>query len=210
MSSFYMAITDTNWFSLLREDYTNGVIGQYVNFWTPGTKEFKALEPGELFLFKLHNRKTTGEKGEIVGGAFFSHFEKLSMDAAWEKYGRGNGRSSLQSMQDSLQGMRERINLQNSIDIGCIILENVFFLDKWLDEPVDWNKNIVSGKKYSTSEQPGAEIYQKIWEHKKGNYLSDIEAIEKIDYEIENLQIEGREKSALVKVRVNQGVFRER
>ena len=43
-----------------------GKIGKYVNFWTPGTREFKAIEPGDMFLFKLHNKKSIGENGIVT------------------------------------------------------------------------------------------------------------------------------------------------
>ena len=76
------------------------LVGKKVNIWTPGTREFKAIKPGELFLFKVHNKKSTGEKGEIVGGGYFAYYEQLSIPDAWEKYGRGNGRESLQKMQE--------------------------------------------------------------------------------------------------------------
>ena len=141
MSQFYVGITDTSWYSLLREDYNNGGLGKQVNFWTPGTREFKAIKPGELFLFKVHNKKSTGEKGEIVGGGYFAYYEQLSIPDAWEKYGRGNGRESLQKMQEALKGMQQKNNMQVGVEIGCIILDNVFFLDKLIDEPIDWSKN---------------------------------------------------------------------
>lgn len=70
---FYVGITDANWAYMLRKEYNNGKLGRYENFWTPGTREFKAIEPGDMFLFKLHNRKYTGENGEIVGGGYFSN-----------------------------------------------------------------------------------------------------------------------------------------
>lgn len=210
MSIFYVGITDTNWVSVLREEYYNRKLGKYVNFWTPGTREFKAIEPGDMFLFKLHNRKSTGENGEIVGGGYFSYYEKLSILDAWEKYGRGNGRDSLQQMQESLHGMQEKNNIQSSIEIGCIILENAFFLDKWIEEPSDWGKSIVSGKRYTTDTKIGAEIYNTVNEVKKENSNSDSEIVYEIEMEMDNLSLEGRERVALVKTRVNQGIFRER
>lgn len=45
-------------------------------------------------------------------------------------------------MQKSLKGMQEKINSQSSAEIGCIILENLFYLDKWIDEPVDWGGKV--------------------------------------------------------------------
>ncbi|MDD6396562.1 MAG: HNH endonuclease [Firmicutes bacterium] len=194
----------------MKEDYKKGKLSKYINFWTLGMKKFKALEAGDLFLFKLHNRKSTGENGEIVGGAFFSHYEILSIYDAWEKYGRGNGRESLQVMQDSLKEMREKNNLQSNISIGCIILKDAFFFDKWIDEPIDWNKNIVSGKKYYTDEQVGAELYRTVWNCINGKYKSDEDIIAEIDTEMEALQLEGQERLELIKVRVNQSVFRDR
>lgn len=210
VSVFYVGITDSNWFSLLREEYNKGLLAKQVNFWTPGTREFKAIESGDLFLFKLHNKKSTGENGEIVGGGYFSHYEKMSISDAWIKYGRGNGRESLETMQESLKGMQEKINTQTSIEIGCIILKNVFFLNKWIGEPADWGKSIVSGKKYSTDTEIGADLYNLVIEGIKGKQKSDAEIIEEIENEIGNLSLEGKERLSLVKTRVNQSVFRER
>lgn len=99
MSVFYVGITDSNWFSFLQEDYNNGILSSKVNFWMPGTKEFKVLESGDLFLFKLHNKKSTGE----------------------------NGCESLGIMKKSLKGMQEKINAQSNDEIGCIILERAIW-----------------------------------------------------------------------------------
>jgi putative restriction endonuclease len=46
-----VAITDYDWFQALRvrEDWPE------VNFWAPSGTNFRALQPGELFLFKLHS-----------------------------------------------------------------------------------------------------------------------------------------------------------
>ena len=166
MSMFYVGITHTDWFLQLRNDYRNNRLEKYVNFWTPGTKEFKAIGEGELFLFKLHNNKAKRENGEIVGGAFFSHFEKMGIQDAWKTYGRGNGRESLGAMRLSLKEVRERNHMATSEEeIGCIILENAFFFDResWITEPENWKKNIVSGKRYSTDEQVGEELYRAVW-----------------------------------------------
>lgn len=210
MSDFYVGIADRDWVSLLRGEHYNGKLEKYVNFWTPGTREFKVIKPGDMFLFKLHNKKSTGENGEIVGGGYFAYYEKLRIADAWEKYGRGNGRDSLQKMQESLQGIQEKNNMQSSIEIGCIILENVFFLDKWIDEPFDWGKNIVSGKRYTTDTEIGAELYNTVYERKKQNSMSDAEIVEEIEIEMDHLSLKGKDRVALVKTRVNQGVFREK
>ena len=58
----FFGVTDPRWFEFLRAE--PGV--EEVNFWEPSSDAaFRAIEPGELFLFK---------KGEyIVGGGIFSH-----------------------------------------------------------------------------------------------------------------------------------------
>ena len=50
-----VALTDGDWFDTLRA--TPAL--EEVNFWAPGARPFRALEPGELFLFKLHALDTT-------------------------------------------------------------------------------------------------------------------------------------------------------
>ena len=46
----YVGITDHDWFKLLRQEKCDEV-----NFWTPGSTPFKALQMNDLFLFKLTN-----------------------------------------------------------------------------------------------------------------------------------------------------------
>lgn len=146
MNQIYVGITDEKWLLSLKGDYCQNKLTENVNFWTPGTKKFTVLNPGELFLFKRHNRKSTNEDGSIVGGGYFSHYEQLSILESWEKYERGNGRKTFQEFQDALKDIQRKNNLNSSMKIGCIILEKVFFLEKPIHEPKDWHKNIVSGK----------------------------------------------------------------
>ena len=61
-----------------------------VNFWAPSGTEFKALQPGELFLFKLH-----APRNFIVGGGVFAHANVLPCSLAWEAFGEANGASNL-------------------------------------------------------------------------------------------------------------------
>lgn len=210
MNVYYIGITDSKWLSLLRDDFNRGLLAKQVNFWTPGTREFKALDTGDLFLFKLHNNKSTGEHGEIVGGGYFSYFARMTIFDAWEKFGRGNGRESLTSMQQSLKGIQDKILTKSSVEIGCIVLENVFFFNEWIDEPSDWGKGIVSGRKYSTDTDIGAALYGLLIEKIRNRAKSNIEIISEIEAEINTLHSEGQERLAIVKTRVNQGIFRER
>jgi hypothetical protein len=61
-----------------------------VNFWAPSATPFKALTPGELFLFKLH-----APDNFIVGGGVFAYANVHPCSLAWEAFGEANGASSL-------------------------------------------------------------------------------------------------------------------
>ena len=77
-----VAVTDYDWFQTLR------IRGDWpeVNFWAPGAASFRALEPGELFLFKLHSPRNF-----IVGGGIFAPSMMLPCSLAWEAFGQANG-----------------------------------------------------------------------------------------------------------------------
>lgn len=58
----WVAVTDKRWF-----EYLVQLAPHEVNFWHPsGTRNFKVLQPGEPFIFKLH-----APNNFIAGGGFF-------------------------------------------------------------------------------------------------------------------------------------------
>src|SRR5260370_40777510 len=77
-----VAVTDSEWFEHLRAQSSP----PEVNFWAPGGAPFKALQAGELFLFKLH-----APLNFIVGGGVFAHSNTLPCSVAWEAFGELNG-----------------------------------------------------------------------------------------------------------------------
>src|SRR5260370_30557515 len=80
---FYVAVTDDDWFADLS---ASGSIDE-VNFWQPsGGRQFRVLQPGEPFLFKLHS-----PKNYIVVGGFFGHFTILRVSFAWSAFTTKNG-----------------------------------------------------------------------------------------------------------------------
>jgi hypothetical protein len=67
-----------------------------VNFWQPGGRsQFQALQPGELFLFKLRAPR-------IVGGGVFARSDILPVSLAWDAFGTGNGAASLAEMRERI------------------------------------------------------------------------------------------------------------
>ena len=87
---FFVGVTDYDWFRFLA---AWPEIDE-VNFWQPsGGSEFKALQPGDLFLFKLHS-----PRNYIAGGGFFATWSSQPVSLAWEAFGEKNGAASFREM----------------------------------------------------------------------------------------------------------------
>ena len=84
-----IAVTDRDWFDMLRQQPNLCE----VNFWAPSAANFRALQPGELFLFKLH-----APRHFIVGGGIFAYANALPCSLAWEAFREANGANSAQEM----------------------------------------------------------------------------------------------------------------
>lgn len=153
----YVGITDRDWFECLRRIPKL----DEVNFWRPsGNREFKAILPGELFLFKLHSPNNF-----IVGGGIFVHFSLLPISLAWETFGTSNGANSLSEMRIRVTKYRNQTYSHTSdYNIGCILLEQPFFLpeNQWIPIPTDWKSNIVQGKTYDLTTEPGISIIKQL------------------------------------------------
>ncbi|HEY8420066.1 MAG TPA: hypothetical protein VIL03_06520 [Clostridia bacterium] len=74
--NMYIGLTDYDWYSYLKDKYFDKV-----NFWRPGHNKFKALQPNELFLFKLKSPHLA-----IVGGGFFVKYSLLPISFVWETF----------------------------------------------------------------------------------------------------------------------------
>src|SRR5215472_14790562 len=97
--NFYVGITDRDWF-----DFLSGMPGlDEVNFWQPsGNVQFKRLQPGEPFLFKLHS-----PDNYIVGGGFYSHFTILPASIVWKAFGEKNGARNEEEMRSRIARYRK-------------------------------------------------------------------------------------------------------
>lgn len=153
---FYVGITDRDWY-----DFLSGIRGlDEVNFWQPsGNVQFRSLQPGEPFLFKLHSPDEY-----IVGGGFFSHFTILPASIVWNAFGEKNGARTEEEMRTRIARYRKISNPgpEDDFNIGCILLESPFFLHRadWI--PVlDWKRPIVRGRAYD-SQGEGAAIWDRV------------------------------------------------
>ena len=152
----WIGITDNEWFSFLSRQ--PGI--DEVNFWQPGGKTlFKALSPGEPFLFKLH-----APHHFIAGGGFFAHSTIMPVSLAWEAFGEKNGAGSLREMRRLIEKRRGQESPFEDYDIGCILLQSPFFFrrNEWIPIPPDFSLNIQSGKRHNLLEGHGRRLWAEV------------------------------------------------
>jgi putative restriction endonuclease len=156
MPRFWLGVTDTRWFEHLKEQQL-----EEVNFWQPGGQtQFRAIDPGDLFLFKLKSPANC-----IAGGAFFLKHSRLPLSLAWEAFREKNGADTLDDMRNMILALR-RDTAERDPSIGCIILINPFFFPEsaWIEAPADWSRNLVRGKAYATDTYEGRIIFDAVME----------------------------------------------
>jgi putative restriction endonuclease len=168
--NLFVGVTDGDWYELLASQTAL----EEVNFWQPGgNTQFKALAPGELFLFKLHSPLNF-----IVGGGVFAHASLLPASLAWESFGIGNGATTIVEMRARIEKYRkQRPAPHEDYRIGCIILTQPFFLprDRWIPVPASWHPNIVQGKTYAHEEVEGRALWNAVQDALRGARASAIE-----------------------------------
>lgn len=188
----YVGITDFEWFKTLKQANC-----EEVNFWKPGGRtNFRALDEGELFLFKLHS-----PQDYIVGGGLFLKFSILPSSLAWEAFGVANGATSLIQLNNRVYKYRKTTRISDPDPyIGCIILSMPFYFDEqdWIPVPHDWGRGIVQGKIYNTGEVTGLQLYKQVQER-----LQNINMV-KPTARAENSY--GKEQ--IIKPRIGQGAFK--
>lgn len=151
-----IAVTDGDWFDMLRRQPDLNE----VNFWAPSAVNFRALRPGELFLFKLH-----APRNVIVGGGVFTYANALPCSLAWEAFGEANGAQSAREMRARIARYRKADPSDRSdFEIGCRILTQPFFFDEadWIPVPQSWAPNIVSFKTYNTDDTEGLALWEAV------------------------------------------------
>ncbi|NNU36052.1 HNH endonuclease [Rhizobium sophorae] len=196
MVRLFVGVTDKAWFDQL----SASVPHDEVNFWQPsGTTQFRALQPGELFLFKLHSPNNF-----IVGGGIFGHASIAPLSLAWEAFGLKNGVSSRSEMRARIASYRrDPIALDDRQDpvIGCRILTQPFFWPKelWLPVPESWSPNIVTGKGFNAEEGDGQYLWSAVTD--RLNSVPEIRNTEPV-------MAERFGNPTLIKPRLGQGAFR--
>jgi putative restriction endonuclease len=150
----WVGVTDKGWYQHLAR-----VVPDEVNFWQPsGSRSFRALQPGEPFLFKLHSPDNF-----IVGGGYFVRHSPLPASLAWEAFGIKNGVTSFDDLVARIRRYRQG---EAALDpmIGCNVLAEPFFLSEreWVPIPQSWAANIVQGKTYDSDSIDGARLWESV------------------------------------------------
>lgn len=190
---FYVGITDASWYSYLADQRPDEV-----NFWRPsGEDTFRALDPGEPFLFKLHSPKNF-----IVGGGFFSRFTQCPVRYAWEAFQQKNGTPSFTELCELIgqrRGLHGPIGPEDII--GCILLQQPFFLkpDAWIPAS-DWRPGIQRGKTYDTETFEG----RRLWDEVKTRLAQPSPTFD----ESVNIAVQRYGKPQIMLPRLGQGAFR--
>lgn len=190
----FVAVTDNAWYRHL------AAIPEIdeVNFWQPsGGRTFRALQPGQVLLFKLH-----APESYIVGGGFFAHFSVLPVSMAWETFGEKNGAASLEEMRARIERYRRIPSSPEDYEIGCIILAEPFFFEEkdWFRPPPDFRPSVQVGKGYDLTAGPHG---QKLWEDVQFRLLAMGSGIDE-----EGLEQRVFGEPVLVRPRLGQGSFR--
>ena len=196
----FVGVTDKEWFSL----HASRSNVEEVNFWRPSpTATFKALDPGELFLFKLH-----APDNFIVGGGFFTKFQQLPVNLAWDAFREANGVTSLEAMQARIAYYRRTpIAPTENPTIGCILLAEPFFwpLDLWMPAPDDFKLNTVQGKGYEAEGGTGHQLWTAVEERLR---LVPAAQLEEETATLAAIESHGYGKPQIVLPRLGQGAFR--
>jgi putative restriction endonuclease len=195
----FVGITDIDWFSFLasRPDVDE------VNFWQPsGATQFRALAPGELFLFKLR-----APRRSIVGGALFAYSTILPLSLAWDAFQEKNGASSLEEMRLRIARLRRAAtDLRSDYAIGCVLLVQPFFLREpdWITAPTDWRDEIVRGKTYDLTAGEG----KKLWAQLVGRMPATMGGVEQPTERVPLVAEPRYGAPVTVLPRLGQGTFR--
>jgi putative restriction endonuclease len=196
----FVAVTDNDWFAL----HASNAQIEEVNFWRPSPEAtFKALEPGELLLFKLKFPNDS-----IAGGGFFTRFLQMPINMAWETFGAANGVTSLAQFRARIARIRNvTIGPADNPNVGCIMLAEPFFWPKaeWISRPPECSASNQVGKIFDSEESAGRRLWDAVCERLK---RSPAVLMEQGTATVAAIESNGYGKPQLILPRLGQGLFR--
>jgi putative restriction endonuclease len=204
MVKLWVANTDLDWFDFL----TAQPDIDEVNFWQPsGTTNFSAIQPGELFLFKLKSPRNA-----IGGFGVLSQSSNLPLSLAWEAFGVKNGAPSFLEMRQRISRYRRDAAPEADYTIGCRIVVQPTFLPEalWIEQPSSWTRSIVVGKTYDTETREGLRLWERVMEAgERVRALENGAGLRVADERVPYLTSGPRYgEPTLIRPRLGQGAFR--
>ena len=150
--NLFLGVTDPDWYDFLRAAQP-----AEVNFWRPGGQNFRALQPGEPFLFKLK-----APYNAVGGGGFFVRMTRLPRTLVWDVFGQKNGTPDFQTLARKIRGLRG--DEERNPHIGYVVLTAPFFFDEtdWIPVPDSFAKNVVRGKTYDATSGDGMRLWMRV------------------------------------------------
>ncbi|MDA8197901.1 MAG: HNH endonuclease [Thermaerobacter sp.] len=153
--NIFVGLTDRAWFEFLR----HRADGRDVNFWRPSGQPFRALAPGEPYLFQLH-----APVRQIVGGGFFVGFFQWPVDVTWSHFELDNGSETLAAMRAQMARYNRRVGRDPHHAVGSVLLAEAFFFDEdeWFAAPNFPTTGVQVGKGYSTQDPAGRWLWNEV------------------------------------------------
>lgn len=149
MLSAYLGITDNKWFEYLRWNK----ITDEVNFWIPSAPLRKHVEPGTLWLLKLHRTHLPDGTpvDPIAGVGVFMHYTVLPLQMAWDAFGIRNGVPTQDTFRSAIMRHKQPGADSWNTDVGCAVLDQVVYLPQELWVPCSTG-SLVSGKHMASAD----------------------------------------------------------
>lgn len=204
MVKLWAANTDLDWFDFLAAQPEV----DEVNFWQPsGATAFSAIQPGELFLFKLKSPRN------VIGGfGVLSQASNLPLSLAWEAFGIKNGAGSLPEMRQRISRYRRDATPAFDYTIGCRVVVQPVFLPEhlWIAQPESWARSIVVGKTFDTESAEGSRLWQAVIEAGERARAASTAEVSRVSDSRTPYIAPGRRfgEPQLIKPRLGQGAFR--
>ena len=114
------------------------------SLWRPHRRRFRALDPGEPYLLKLH-----APEHAVVGAGRFVAAERLPLALAWLAFGAANGAADPDEFRRHVaRAAHEPVSPDRPI--SCVLLDHPAILPRadWLPVPADWRPSVAHGKVY--------------------------------------------------------------
>ena len=201
----YLGVTDQDWFDFLRSQQEI----DEVNFWQPSpSSDFRALEQGDLFLFKLHRSVRTGNRDVIAGGGVFVSFSVLPISLAWEAFDVRQWGNFLFGHAPATPSLQENPRYAQR-GFPCRLYCSDPTVLSWRFDVVpapEWSPSIVRGK--ATGYELDKEAGQSIWQSLQNAWR--IQRVTDLSQEARRIEEESARygKEATFRPRLGQGSFR--